>query len=294
MQAYIIPMPHPLTSWPSRNRRLLAICSAVCALLLVWNFFFLSPLRRSYHQLRQSVQQKEAVLDREGWPKDAAALRQQLESAMFALDGDNAQNLPGLRKVTDDTLELATATFREQIAARFPDGIAAYINGVTRIDYKVLYDHVAGEFSKHGVTLDAEYFGLSDELKEPIWRMMFKLLTANELVTLAAKNRLTIASDGNAVARVKARTPVAYSLDGSPASRPYLMEFPVRLTVGGASADLLAFVRDLQSGARFLPVKLISLHSHPPAVPDGGGVFGVGSLRCTLTCSSFIRLPAAN
>ena len=64
-------------------------------------------------------------MDREGWPKDAAALRQQLESAMFALDGDSAQNLPGLRQVTDDTLELATATFREQIAARFPDGIAA-------------------------------------------------------------------------------------------------------------------------------------------------------------------------
>ncbi len=282
---------HPISSWPQRNRRLFVACAVAVAVLVIWNLFFISPLRRNYRNMRNTVRQKEAQLDAAGWPKDEQALIRQLDMAMKTLNGDEEQALQGLTQVTEDIIDLASATFRERIEMSNPDGIVAFMDSVTKIDYKLLYDNVAAEFAKHGVTLDATYFGLADDSQEPIWRMIFKLWTAEELVTLAAKNHLTIVSDENGIAKVRALSPKCYALTDGEDADPYLLEFPVRITVEGASYDLLSFINDLQSEQRFMPVKQISVRTTPPAIPAAGGDVAVATLRSTLTCSSFFKLP---
>ena len=280
-----------MSSWPNRNRRLFVVCGVAFVVLVIWNLFFISPLRRNYRDMRNTVRQKEEQLDAAGWPKDEQALIRQLDAASRTLNGDEEQSLQGLTQVTEDIIDLASATFRERIEMNFPDGIVAFMNGVTKIDYKLLYDNVAAEFAKQGVTLDASYFGLTDDSQEPIWRMMFKLWTAEELVGLAAKNHLSIVSDDKGIAQVRALTPICYALTEGEEAEPYLLEFPIRITVEGSSHDLLVFINDLQSDQRFLPVKQISVRTLPPPIPEDGGDVTISLLRSTLTCSAFFKLP---
>lgn len=283
---------HPPSQWPAATRRLLAFCGCMVALLLAGHFLFLAPMRQNYSSLRMRVEEKAKRLDKAGWPKREEALRRQLENAAALLNGDNSQGLPGLEQITEDTLELCTYTFRKRISAHFPGGIAAFMNGVSRIDYKLVYDHFASRLSAEGVELSANAFGLNDELNEPLWRMIFKLWTADELVRLALASHLRIAGDENGFARIHALEPLSYTLSSTPSAQPYLLEFPVQMTLQGTSANFLLFLDSLQSGTRFLSAKELSIHTSPPAVPETGGDVTLDHLDFTIVCSSFFRLPA--
>jgi len=75
--------------------------------------------------------------------------------------------------------------------------------------------------------------------------------------------------------------------------RPYLLEFPVRLVVKGALADVGSFLAALQTEERFLPCNHFELITSRPTEADIGkdGQVRVDQVLVEMECCAFFSVP---
>lgn len=273
--------------WPRPNRLLLYAVLTMFVLALLVLYLYAMPKWRQFQSYQQSIEAKEAQLAATPWPHEVDLLRRQYKNVREKLDGIPGTDQTGLVAITDGILRQATSTFEERILGQF-DSPLHFINSVSRIDYKDAYDRFAQELAEHQVTLDAVHFGLNEDGQEPVWQMILKLWTAQQLCRLAHEHHLTIHSE-DGIADLTALPPISYAVDEADAPPPYLLEFPVRLKLEGKLDDFLRFAQSLSSAICFLPIKQLEIHTLPPQPPVLGQVNQVDTAVFTIVCSSFLQ-----
>ena len=73
---------------------------------------------------------------------------------------------------------------------------------------------------------------------------------------------------------------------------PYLLEFPVRMTVRGTVDEVSSFLRSLNADSRFYPLTRFEMITENPALrgrPDEEGNIDVHLVEATIECSSLFR-----
>ncbi len=284
----------PYRNWPLRHRRLLQVTLALLVLFLFAFWTRIFPRWKFLNKLEQDLAQERSTLKRHDYPMDATALKEHLDTCLRQLEGTRQKG--GLIQVADETLKYATSTFHEDIIKAYPTESYArttseeiFIRNATRIDYKDLYDRVSSEFQAENISFNPKTFGLEDDSPEPPYQMMIKLWTVRKMVALALKHHLKIEEgepSGSAYLRIL--PVIAYTL-GKSSDKPYLLEFPIRMKVGGTMEDFLQFIGELQTDEVYLPLKALEIHSTPPADLPPGEERLVDQLHFSIVCSSFFR-----
>ena len=270
---------------PGHQRRLLAVTLLFLAGFAGIYLFLLKPARTRCDEFRAKVVQSEAELLKTQWPHNPRELTEQLAAVQLILNGASPEN-PGLVDTANAAIAQATCTFRKEIRDRFDDNIQ-FMNSVTRIDYKDLYDRITSELKGAGVTLKDSHFAPAENNQTPIYQQIFKLWTAELLVQIARRNQLKILTDGEASA-IDPLAPIAYVASEAPGTPPYLVEFPVRIRLQGKVADFLAFMSELQNDRRFIPMKHLSVTTAPPSKPVPGTENVVDEATFNVVCSAFL------
>jgi hypothetical protein len=172
------------------------------------------------------------------------------------------------------------------------------------LDYNSDFTDLDTWLRGNGVLISEKTFGISlDTANTETYQLLLHIWTVRELVQLAVEHDLVLAKDpSNAVptpeggtalpSRLRVLPVVAYALAADD-RMPYLLEFPVRMTLRGTLTDFMAFVGDLQNDKRFLALSRMEILTEHPRIrgerPTSEGVLAVQNIESTVVCASFFR-----
>lgn len=281
---------HPTSKdWPTPHR-ILAFAMGVFAFVLILGYAFLiRPKKIALERKQNAIQEKTIRFNETGLPKDPVLLNEQLNSATRLLQGDNEQDFEGLNALSERTFVYATQAFSAKIHENYPDTLA-FIYGATRLDYKELLERVTAEFMAGEESADAHPFlQEQDDLQaQPVWQMIGKLWTIQDVLGKAKEAGLTLASDAQGTKCVNALPVIAYTLQDSSEGNIFLLEFPVKATFHGTLDQFLAFTEIIQTPECFLPMKRLVIKTTPPEALLPGNENLVDQCEFTFQCSAFM------
>ena len=282
--------------WPKGYRKLLhySIILMAVAMAALWLGVF--PKWRSLGALLKQNEQKRSKLEKSGVQLDPDMLKKHIEECNVILNGTTEAT--GLVNIADETLNKATATFRNEIHNSYPsdepNGLSPedqFVYNSTRIDYKDLSDRIKSEFKEQNIIITEKRF--ENDTAEPVFHLMLKLWTIRILLRNAIANSLVVDSDDNGEAKFSATRTLAYSISNDNA-KPYLLEFPVSIHLVGTMENFLNFVKTLQEKDLYLPIKNIQVYSQPPKELPPGETLDISQLYFHVSCSAFFPAPSSN
>ncbi|MBO4511388.1 MAG: hypothetical protein J5746_01360 [Victivallales bacterium] len=285
-----------LKDWPYSHVRLMHITVSGLALSLLVLWLLVYPSWRRLKSMRQETEAVRIELEKRGIQLDEAVLSRHISDCIASLAGDETRL--GLVDVAGNAMALAMQTFADEINSAYAgeSGTAAkqsavekFVEGSTRIDYKVLYDRVYSECAKCSVDISQATISPDEDSNEPVYQQMLKLWTLRFLVGQAVENGLSFEAATDNAPAIRALRSRAYLNDGS--ERTYLLEFPVMLRLQGKLENFISFAKSLQGGRRFLPIKSIEIHSTPPADFPPGERRELENLHFRIICSAFFVEP---
>ncbi|MDD3954461.1 MAG: hypothetical protein PHY82_11155 [Lentisphaeria bacterium] len=288
---------HPYQDWPDPCRNLLMmVIAAVIAAVFVY-FVFLQPKWKALRETRYDFARTENKLKESPWPRDSERLQTILNTYQKTL-GSGKQS--GLKNFSEQALKRATSLFNDKINDEYGSA-ALFISKASQIEYKDQYDRMNSTFQNQRIYLDQFIFGMDESTVEPEkYKMLLKVWTTEKLVSLAVEHKLKIVQDRSVrtgphnqyfAAKISVLPERSYLLDEEDKA-PFLLEFPVRLTVRCSMDNFLSFVAALQSDPVFLPmVQMEMLTDTSPAnkITDEQGNLSMTDLEVTVVCSSFYR-----
>lgn len=297
-----------MREWPRQHRNLAGV---VVFLLLAYGgvyLFVVRPKDQEVADARGALQETREKLQKTGWPLEAERLGRLLEDMEKNLEGPrgktpgDARSATGIKRKAELILKDATTMFAPRIGKLFPSS-HDFVNEVSLLDYQEEFAHMERRFRNDDVVLAKDMLGLWEDTSSPYtYQLLLQIWTLDELVGLALKNELKPVK--TPLVRVNAETgarqasqltvlPVrAYFLDPEDKD-PYVLEFPVRLTLAGRLSDFCNFLSALHRDGRFLPVSRMELKTDSPAGRprlDRDGNARVDHVEVDLECSSFFRL----
>ena len=285
-----------LKDWPYSHVRLMHITVSGLALSLLVLWLLVYPSWRRLKAMRQETEAARIELEKSGIQLNEAVLSRHISDCIASLAGDETRL--GLVDVAGNAMALAMQTFADEINAAYSSesstaakqsAVEKFVDGSTRIDYKVLYDRVCSECADCNVDISQATISPDEDSNEPVYQQMLKLWTLRFLVRQAAEKGLSFEAakdDAPAILALRSR---AYLNDGS--ERPYLLEFPVLLRLQGKLENFISFAKGLQEGRRFLPIKSIEIYSTPPADFPPGERRELANLHFRIICSAFFVEP---
>ena len=170
------------------------------------------------------------------------------------------------------------------------------MSNVSRLDYQSEYNRVTTSLAEKEILLDASVLNLNEDMPTPyIYQCMMQIWTVEKLVDLALTSGVTITTlperrrGQGRVAKISVEPMQAYFL--SPQNeQPYLLEFPVKLSIEGTLESCMGFIDSLTGEGVFMPPRHFEIFAFPPANNEAGedGLFKSGSLRLNLVCPSYL------
>ena len=276
------------------------LCIATCIAAILVFLLFLQP---RWHELRAAKDEYAATekkLKDSPWPRDPERLQTLLNNYQRTLGGARQE---GLKKLAEDSLKRAGSQFEDKINFEYGDA-ALFISKASQIEYKDQYDRMYSTLQNKRIYLDRYIFGMDETTAEPDkYKMLLKIWTADKLVSLALQHKLRICVDESIrtgshnqfyAAKISVLPEKAYVLEEED-KEPYLLEFPVRITVRCAMADFLRFCAALQTEPNFLPMQQIEILtdvSRGGILVDDDNNLILNQLEITFVCSSFYQ-PSA-
>lgn len=285
-----------LKDWPYSHVRLMHITVSGLALALLVLWLLVYPSWRRLKVLRQDTEAARIELEKSGIQLDEAVLSRHISDCIASLAGDETRL--GLVDVAGNAMALAMQTFADEINAAYASesstatrqsAVEKFVEGSTRIDYKVLYDRVYSECASCNVDISQATISPDEDSNEPVYQQMLKLWTMRFLVMQAVDNGLSFETAKDNAPAIRAFRSKAYLNKGS--ERPYLLEFPVLLRMEGKLENFISFAKGLQGGRRFLPIKSIEIHSTPPGDFPPGERRELSNLHFRIVCSAFFVEP---
>ncbi|GEM_PF-4501699 len=277
--------------WPKQHR-VLAFCLGAFVLMLVLAYaLFIRPREIALSRKKASIQEKAMRFNELAMPRDPALLDTQLHTATRLLEGDPQQAFEGLNALSEKTIAYATQAFTNKIRKNYSDTLA-FIYGATRLDFKDLQERIAAEFTlvdndntPHPLLSEQN----DDTQTQPVWQMMGKLWTIQEMLEKAKAAGLALATDDNGVKRVNALPIIAYTLQDTPEGNIFLLEFPVKGTFLGTLDQFLSFMESIQTPDCFLPIKRLTVKTVPPTALLPGSENRVERCEFAIQCSAFMQ-----
>ncbi len=275
------------------NRELAAVTGIlILGFGLAW-YFLLRPRQEEVDAMRTEQRDLQQKLSASGWPLESERIK-----GLLAERGKNAETFS---RKADDVFRQATSMFDKSIQERY-ESFQHFRADVSRLDYQEDFIAIEGQLKNRGISF-GEGLNLKENSDSPYtYQLLLQLWTLRDCVILARDNGLNIARDmtppagagaaGDARFQFPSRLSVlpvrAYYLTRTDKD-PYMLEFPVRLTVYGRVEQLYSYLAALQAGGRFLPVSKIEVFKQPLR-RDAAGGGTTDRIEVTLECSSFIRL----
>ncbi len=294
-------MTHPYHDWPEPCRNLLMIAVAAIIAAVLAFFVFQRPKWNVLQETRNDFARTENKLKESPWPRDSERLQTILNTYQKTL-GSGKQS--GLKNFCEEALKRATSLFNDKINDEYGSA-ALFISKASQIEYKDQYDRLNSTFQNQRIYLDQFIFGMDESTVEPEkYKMLLKVWTTEKLVSLALEHKLKIVQDKSVrtgphnqyfAAKISVLPERSFMLEEGDKA-PFLLEFPLRMTVRCSMENFLSFVAALQSDPVFLPmVQMEMLTDTSPAnkITDEDGNLSMSDLEITIVCSSFYR-PSAD
>ena len=288
-----------MKNWLKIHQVLLAILFfAILAQIIVY-FLVLSPKGEELGDLKNDVDKLQERLRGSNWPLDA----KKLEGYLAALEKENkgSQKSSALTARSAEALRQANATFLPKISSEYGN-VEEFMSNVSRLDYQSEYNRVTTSLAEKGIVLDATVLNLNEDMPTPyIYQCMIQIWTVEKLAELAMESNVSIATlperrrGQGRVAIISVEPMLAYFL--SPQNeQPYLLEFPVKLSLEGTLETCMGFIDRLTRDNIFMPPRQFEIFALPPANNEAGedGLFKSGSLRVNLVCPSYLVIDKKN
>jgi Tfp pilus assembly protein PilO len=278
-----------MKAWPSLYRYLIVAASLLALATVLFWILGVAPLQRETARLQSQADQLQEELTSQGWPLDSQRLRQ--------LCTEKATELARLNSVSQKVLRRTTAMFDEKILALFGDHLT-FRNMVSRLDYQEEYNRIDRHFRDQGVHLSAEVLNLGEYSEaDYTYQLVLQLWTVELLGNLALKHQLKplapprARADGDSgdekrpVARISVLPMKAYAVE-TYTQDPYMLEFPVSLSLRGTLQDVGSFLASLSQEGIFLPVSHLEMRKAVPPLTR----LSQDLVEVDLICSSFYLL----
>lgn len=293
-----ISMKKKYKDWPKPCRNMLMLCIFAVIATVVIFLFFLQPKWKQLQESRSEFASAEKKLQDSPWPKDSERLRTLQNSYRRTL---GSKGKGGLIDFTEKAMKKATGIFKDKIIDEYGT-YALFIDKASQIEYRDQYDRMFSTFQTRRIYLDKAVLGMDEStVEDEKYKMLLKIWTLEKLVNLALEHKLKICDDYSVrtgshkqyyAAKLNILPEKAYILDEEN-KIPFLLEFPVRMTVRCTMEDFLSFTSALQSEELYLPLQQMEITvdtSGNSRYIDDDGVLSFTNLEITMVCSSFFRI----
>ncbi|MBQ6471297.1 MAG: hypothetical protein IJJ33_04895, partial [Victivallales bacterium] len=252
-------------NWLKQHQILAGLLALFLVAQCIVLFLLLIPAAHELEDTREEVDYLFKQLRGRSWPLDGprlnAFLEQLLHEQQATTEGTSAARCAEL-------MAQATATFLPSIEQDY-GGINDFITGATRLEYQSTYNRITRELADQGIILHPSILGLGEDVStSSFYQPIMQLWTVERLVKLANHCHLAFESRGlgnkSHAARITALPITAYTVGEGKQERPYLVAFPVKITVKGELRECLAFLQSLQREGTFLPPRAFELQALPP------------------------------
>ncbi len=293
-----------MRKWSSRHRSLFAFTAFAFICCAAFYFLMIRPLQLKIASDMRYIDETQSKLRSSGWPLDSERLQKLLEHQKNSLerpsDAQSAYRAIGIKTKSTLLLEECTDVFNQRIKKIFVNP-SDFVTEITRLDFQDEYNSIRNKLESKSIFFSEESLNIGNDTgSRQIYPLMLQIWLLDEVLSLALKNSLNIEShpeirvrtDSDQMrnaAKIKMLPVRSYSLHPKD-DKPYVMEFPVRLSMRGTINQFSGFLRDLNSGGKFFPVSRIQVK----AVPDFRETETDISLNNTtleieVECSAFFR-----
>jgi len=281
----------------------------VCSVLA---YMFLGrPREKDVADMRRGLEEKQRRLARGGWPLDAERLEALHEQMKLRLEGrsrrrpDTASEASGTKSRAELLFREATNVFDPKVRELF-GSTEVFVKGVSRLDYEEEFSRLKKNLESKEVFLTEEILNLGESTSSPYtYQLVLQVWTLQMLVDLASEHGLEFVPNNDVTVIVGAEEKKATRVSVLPMRAyylypqdpdPYVLEFPVHMTVRCEVRNLMGFLQSLHSDGRFLPVRHMELFTDNPGDEQylSGVHVRVDRLRVELECSAFFRLCDAS
>jgi len=275
-----------MREWPPQHRTLAAVVLFLAVMAGLFCFLVLRPKWQSVKDSREQVLTKQAELKKHGWPLDPERLRALLE-AKQKYERRTAT-------LSEDVVQQATSMFDRKIRMFFgtPEDFRVE---VSLLDYQEEFDQITRRFRQQDVVLEESILGIGETSSSAYtYQLVLHLWTMESLLDLVLKHNLRPTTDASVTvqtdrgrkqaAMVTCLPMESYILDPGDKT-PYIIEFPLRLTVRGKLEDFCALLRALHADGNYFPISNVELRKVvPPA-----NLPALDVVEISMVCSSFFR-----
>jgi len=289
------------------HKVVLAVFLILLALQAGLYFGLLKPRRQAVEAAEKELQRLQGRLSGKSWPRDGAVLRQILAEMQQTLTGNATR--PGLAQQAEQLLGRASRMYEPKIFEQYGNN-KDFINSVSRLDYQEEYNRLLLELRGQGINLSAGKLNLAEDISSAYnYQLMLQLWTVGKICALVNAAGLQVLTDETAQAdRTGARVrgvateqqnnsagacisvlPMAAYFQEEKSAAPYLLEFPVAISLRGELSQLQEFVNSLQNADTFLALKGFEIKALPPAelLADDEGKISNGPLHFSVICAGF-------
>jgi len=273
---------------------LLAAMLAV-GLQLAFYFFLLRPRQSAHAAAVKEFERMQQRLAASIWPQDAEKLQQLLQVYRVQLKGD--QQRPGIEQQTASLLAQASSMYDARIQELYGNKNDFYRN-VSRLDFQEEFNRLQTRLQSQGIVLQSSVLNLNEDTVSAYnYQLMLQLWTLESICKRFQEAGLQTSATQVDKKRVSSSSAQISLLDlqaffrDEKAERPFLLEFPVSLTLFGSLEQFLRFCQSLHSNEVFLGLRNISLTALPPAQlkADETGMLENGVLRLEMVCAGYYQ-----
>jgi Tfp pilus assembly protein PilO len=258
-------------------------------------YFLLRPRQAAHAAAVKELERMQQRLASSNWPRDSEKLQQLLQEYRRQLKGDQQQL--GIEQKTAGLLAQASRMYDSRIHQLYGNKNDFYRN-VSRLDFQEEFNRLQTHLQSQGIVLESSALNLTeDTLSAYNYQLMLQLWTLETICQrlqdagLQSGNPLLAKGSGKpAKAQISLLALQAFFREEK-AERPFLLEFPVALTVYGTLEQFLSFCQSLYADEVFLALRNVSLTALPPArlQADEQGALENGALRLELVCAGYYQ-----
>jgi len=284
-----------MNNW-MKVHQILAALFAIALIMQNFLFFFLiNPKKDELEEIRSSIENQRQRLKGANLPLDAKKLDDYLSRLKKDLEGKSENALFARSK---EALAKAGDNFAERIKSEH-GSVEFFMKNASRIDYQAEYDRVLKALFAKGLLVAPEVLKLSEDPQTPyIYQPLMQIWTVEKLTVLALESGLAVCNagghrrlgkDGRAPADIEVCSMKAYFAQEKE-NNPYLLEFPVGISLEGDFNSCMKFISSLGKDGVFLPVRSFEIFALPPRelVADSNGLVPPGMVQMKLVCSSYL------
>ncbi len=297
----------PVRDWPQQHRSLAALAIIVAVAAVAAYMFLIRPKWQAVSAAQAALGEKRKVLGETGWPLDSERLNRLLEDTRKKLDGPKGKKFEdprtaiGTKNKSNLILRQATSMFAPKIEDIYHSS-RVFIEEVSRLDYEEEFNALYQRLYSEGIILAGEVLGIDETTSSrETYQLVLQVWTLGALVDLALDHRLQVAKHPTiTVTTENGQQPHASDLTVLPVrayslsekdTEPYVLEFPLRMTLRGDLADFCAFVRALHDEGRFYPINHVELKAAPSSRRSSAdGDLTIDRIEAKVECCAFFRL----